>query len=286
MVTVIIVTTNCQGVIKECLSSVLKNKADFEIIVIDNASSDKTLRIINDKFPKVRVIKNKKNVGFAAAVNQGLSLSKGDALLLNPDTLCKKNLIITLEGISKRKNVGAVSCQILNPDRTLQPSCGNFPTALNLFLDKVAIIRRQFPISELIRTRSYYKKEQSPDWVSGVCFYITSDARKIIGNLDVKYFAYVEEVDWCYRARQNDFKVIYTPQTSLIHLDEGRSPEKSPFKYFHMRRGFSTFFKKHKKGNDLLWFKFLLRLEILVKELFGNKTEKWKMAYKKTKTLL
>ncbi|KKQ74271.1 MAG: glycosyl transferase family 2 [Candidatus Woesebacteria bacterium GW2011_GWB1_38_5b] len=287
MVSVIIVTYNSESVIENCLNSLSKSikRPKSQIILVDNGSKDETVKLVEKLYPQTIIIKNKKNLGFAKAVNIGLKRVREDALLLNPDTTINKDLLTTLWDVSKKRGTAGVAPKILNFNGSLQPSCGNFPTALNILVDRIPLIRNLFPISEIIRKGAFYEKKRVADWSSGTCLYLTKKALDTVGGFDEDYFMYLEEVDWCYRARAKNLKIIYTPKVSIYHKDQGKSPTYSPAKFFNMRRGFITFFEKYDKPVDLFLFKILLKVELFFKMIFVPKNSLWTKIYKKTNNL-
>jgi len=288
MITVVIVTYNSERYIKNCLQSILENsiRSKIEIVLVDNASQDKTLTIVR-RFPKIRLIKNKINIGFASAVNQATAQAKGDILLLNPDTLIGEGVFDEFTSLSKKTSLAAISCSVRNFDGSFQPSCGNFPGAFNILLDRIPLIRNLYPKSEIIRSVEFYRKLQYPDWASGTCLFLRKKALKKVGGFDENYFMYLEDVDWCYRAKKAGFRILYTPDCNVIHADEGKSPKKSPNKFFNMRKGFITFFQKSKNPKELLIFKILLYFELFLKKYFlGPKSQVWLETYNKTADLI
>ena len=287
MVSIVIVTYNSESDIKDCLNSLSKyvKKENFQVILVDNGSKDGTIKFVKKFYPRVTIHKNRKNLGFAKAVNIGLRKVRGDALLLNPDTILNKGLLEKLSEISKIGGIAAVAPKIMNFDGSIQPSCGNFPSAINIFLDRIPVIRDLFPISEIIRKKAFYEKKQKVNWASGTCLYLTKKGLEVVGELDEDYFMYLEEVDWCYRAAKRHLKIIYTPKASIYHKDQGKSPTYSPAKFFNMRKGFITFFEKYNSELDLFLFKILLKVELFFKMIFVSKNSKWGEIYKKTNDL-
>jgi GT2 family glycosyltransferase len=286
-VSTLIVTYNSERTIKNCLTSLYKNTKIDKVLVIDNNSTDGTTKTVRKYFPKIKIIKNRTNKGFAAAVNVGIKNSHGDVLLLNPDTLITDNMLQVLANTAyKSKSIACVAPKILNSDGTLQPNCGNFPTAGNIFLDRLAPFNGLTSKSELIRKASYYEQEQYPDWVSGTCMYIKREQFNKIGPFDKSYFMYLEEVDWCYRARKTGFKILYLPKAHAVHFSQGNSAIRKPTKFYNMRKGFLIFFTKHGMESNLLVYKIILRLEIYYKIMFGSKNVKWQQTYLKTLKLL
>lgn len=268
---IIIVTYNSEHYIKQCLSSLLKlntkNKNyDVEIIIVDNFSSDNALQTIKMEFPQVTVKKNRENLGFADAANQGAKIAKGDYLLfLNPDTVVKADCIEEMVNfLKKKKDAAVVGCKVLNTDGTLQPSCGSFPTISNIIFDRISVINILFK-TELIRQANFYNKEKTPDWISGVFFMVKKDIFEKLGGFDERYFLYVEDVDFCCRARKAGFKIYYNPKAQIIHYDQGRSKERRPFKAKQMRKGFSIFFEKYKSPLYFFIWRTILTIESLFK---------------------
>jgi len=263
MISAIIVTYNSQKQILQLLQFLSKELiTKKEIIIIDNISNDKTCQIIEKKFSQVKLVKNHRNVGFAGAANQGARIAKGEYLLfLNPDTVVKKGCIEEMVNfLKKKKDAAVVGCKVLNPDRTLQPSCGSFPRISNIILDRFPIFNNMFK-TELIRQEDFYNKEQTSDWVSGVFFLTPKKIFEKLGGFDEKYFMYVEDVDFCYRAWKSGYKVYYNPKAEIIHYDMGKSKDRRKFKAKQMRKGFSIFFEKYKQPYYLFLWRMLLKIE-------------------------
>ncbi len=263
MISIIIVTYDSESSIQGCLESIYKkNNLALEIVLVDNASKDQTVNIVNNYPLRLVVIKNKKNIGFAAAVNQGARIARGEYLLfLNPDTVVKKGCIEEMVSFfEKKKDAAVVGCKVVNPDGTLQPSCGSFPTIGNIILDRIPILNKFFK-TELIRQEDFYSKEQTSDWISGVFFMVRRDVFGKLGGFDEKYFLYVEDIDFCYRAKQAGYKIYYNPKAEIIHYDMGKSKERKKFKAQQMRKGFSIFFEKYKSSYYLFLWKMVLAVE-------------------------
>lgn len=270
LVSIIIVTFNSVKTVGKCLNS-LKTNNNSEIIVVDNFSQDKTVQLLKKNFgEKIKLIKNKKNLGFAKACNQAVKLARGKYLLfLNPDTK-----IITEDFFKKayeigesKKNLGALGFKTLNPDKSLQNSCGSIPTILNVVADRFPVVNKVFR-TELIRSNSFYMKEQNPDWVSGCCLFIKRSIFGKLGGFDESYFMYVEDVDYCYRVKKLGLKVYYVPEIEIVHLDEGRTAGRKDFKAMQMRKGFSIFFKKYKSRLYYLAWKTIMLLESFFRPKF------------------
>src|SRR5687767_579639 len=227
---IIIVSYNTKKVLKDCLSSLYKNtkELDFEVIVIDNASSDGSVTMIKKNFPKVRLILNKQNQGFGGANNAAAKLAKADYLLfLNSDTLISDNAITnTYNQALTTKNLGAISCQLLNKDASIQASGGFFPNLINVFtwqsgLDDLPILGDLLgllikPVHPQI---SFYKKNPKKlDWITGAFMIIPKKIYKKTGGFDESIFMYAEELELCFRIKKQNKKIYYFPESSIIHL--------------------------------------------------------------------
>lgn len=272
MTSIIIVTHNSEKEITNCLIHIVSSIENLEIVIIDNKSNDSTYLITKKKFPTVLTKRNNTNYGFAKAANQGAKISKGEMLLfLNPDSLISKNNISKIIEFSKNKKYAdIIGFKTLNPNKTLQYSCGNFPTVSNLILDRIPILNKMIA-THLIRNDNYYQKLQSPDWVSGACLLVKRSVFEDLDGFDEKYFMYGEDVDFCYRAKKAEYKIIYYPKAEIVHFDEGKFPDKKVFKAIHMRKGFSIFFEKYKPRWYCKIWKFILLIESIFKPYLRQK---------------
>lgn len=223
-VSIIIVSWNVRELLKKCLESIYRHRADLdiEIIVIDNNSGDDTVDMIKQNFPEIKVIGNHNNLGFGAANNQGIKQSTGDyILLLNPDTEIRNNALRkTLDFIKTNDRAGIVGCKHLNPDLTLQPSVRRFPKPLAIFLilTKLAKIFPTWPpIYKYLYKDFNYKQSQVVDQVNGSFMLIKKELLQEIGGFDENFFIWFEEVDLCRRAKKVLWEVWYFAQAEIIH---------------------------------------------------------------------
>ena len=144
-ISVIIVSWNTRDILRDCLASVYAQTtgAEYEAIVVDNASSDGSAAMVKAEFPQVILIENTENKGFAAANNQGIQIAKGRyVLLLNSDTVVLDCAIPkTFVFAEKHPEAAVIGCKVLNPDHTLQPTCFMFPCLLNLCLSSTYLYK-------------------------------------------------------------------------------------------------------------------------------------------------
>lgn len=278
---IIIVSFNTKKLLLSCIGSVRKytKEVDYRIIVVDNASHDGTQEAIK-KIKDIKPILNQENLGFAAANNQGIKLSQGRyILLLNSDTeLHEDSLSKMVSWMDAHPEVGISSCMLLNPDKSIQETGGYFPTLFRVFLwatflDDLPFIPRIF--GSYHPHGSLYKKERELDWVTGAFFLIRNKVIEDIGLLDEKFFMYVEEVDYCYRAKNKGWKIRYVPNTSIVHLGGGSSSGESvKFKYWSAGKersiigefnGLKRFYKKHYPVWQYPFLIFFLKLAALLR---------------------
>lgn len=224
---VIIVSYNTRKVTKKCLRSLFEytRGINFEVIVVDNASSDGSLpmlRAFKRKHP-IRLIAAKKNLGFGRANNRGAKIALGKYLLmLNSDTVFTTNTLrIALDEAKAIKDLGVYSCRLTNKDGTTQPTGGFFPTPLRvltwqLFIDDLPLVKYWFrPVHP---DQSWYERELEFDWLTGAFMLIPARVFKKVNGFDEKIFMYVEDTDICYRIKSLGKQIIYSPTTSITHL--------------------------------------------------------------------
>lgn len=212
---IVIVNFNTAEITVNCLQSIKKYppSVEYEIIVIDNASSDNSLKFLSKQ--KITLIKNSKNYGFAYANNQGITKAKGEyILLLNSDTLVTKNSIGCLLDFAKsKKNLGAVVPKLLNSDKSTQASVFRFPTINR------AIKQYWFGINQFLE--KFAPQNTNPVKVEAAvmaAFLITPLALKKVGKLNEKYFMYYEDIDYCRKLKKENLDIYYIPDSKVIHL--------------------------------------------------------------------
>ncbi|AGA91755.1 putative glycosyltransferase [Thioflavicoccus mobilis 8321] len=223
-ISVVIVSYNTREMVRECLESVFLNSGDLDlqVIIVDNNSIDGTVEMLKSQFPQVVLIENKRNLGFAAANNQALSLAnKGYVLLLNSDTIVLRDAMQkSVKKLQQRIDVAAMGCRVLNTDRTIQRTCSGYPTLKRLFYMTIGLDRLPFFDTYLLR---YWPRdsEREVDVISGCYFLTTRKTLNEIGGLDEDFFFFGEETDWCLRARKRGYKLLFSPVGDIIHHGGG-----------------------------------------------------------------
>lgn len=266
---IIVVNWNTRDILWDCLKSVYEQTKDisFEVIVIDNASSDDSVKMVKSEYPQVVLIENNVNRGFAAANNQGMQVAKGRyVLLLNSDTIVLDSAIQkTLAFATQHPEAAVVGCKVLNPNRSLQPTCFMFPSLLNLFLSSTYLYK-------LFPHNRFFGREQMTWWarddvrevevVTGCFMLVRKEAIVQVGMMDESFFMYAEETDWCYHFKKADWKLLFTPDSQIIHLGGQSSKTVRPKMIIQLRIGILQFIRKHHNvlyyysatAMILLWF--------------------------------
>ena len=252
-VSIIIVSWNTRSHLYNCLTSVYKqiSSVNFEVIVIDNGSSDGSQEMVENQYPQVTLIKNATNRGFAAANNQGIAVAQGRyVLLLNSDTVVLHNSIDRVVSFADtHPDAAVVGCRVLNPDGTLQPTCFMFPSVLNMLLSSTYLYKI-FPGSRFFgRERmSWWLRDdvREVDVVTGCFMLVRRDAIEQVGRLDEQFFMYAEEADWCYRFRKAGWKALFTPSAEIIHLGGASTKQMKPEMVLQLRGSILLFLEKHR----------------------------------------
>lgn len=252
---IIIINWNVGELLKKCLESIFKyaKNIDCQLIIIDNNSRDGSqkllseLKILNDK---VEIILNKKNLGFARAVNMGLRRAQGEyILLLNPDTQIKEGTLEkSLEFMDNYRQAGIMGGKIINPDGSLQPSVRKFPSFLSqvFILLKLHHFFKNSFVQKYLAVSFDYQKTQEVDQVMGAFFLIRRQILEIIGYFDDHFFVWFEEVDFCRRAKNANWKVFYYPEAEIIHLGGASFSQKTSIRnQWQFNKSLLYYFKKH-----------------------------------------
>lgn len=250
---VIIVNYNVRQFLENALISVYRALEGLqgEVFVVDNASDDGSVEMVKAKFPRVILIENKTNVGFAKANNTALKRAAGEfVLLLNPDTIVQEDTFrVMLRFFHETPNAGLAGCKILNPDGTFQLPCRrSFPTPWVAFT-KIFGLSALFPKSRLFGkyNLTYLSEDETYelDAVSGSFMFARRQAVEKVGVLDETFFMYGEDLDWCYRFNQAGYKVYYVHNTTIVHF-KGESTRRSDMdEILVFYRAMQLFVEKH-----------------------------------------
>ena len=234
---IVILNFNGGKEVLACLQSVQLIKLPVgwcvEPVVVDNASIDNSVHLIKSRFPKLKIIKNKKNLGFAAGNNVGVKLAlkqkAQSVLLLNQDTVVEKNFLLSL--LVSDADVVAPIIKFKRKDKWIY----DFGGKINWWLGRT---------SHDERTKIKNEKPGKTDYVSGCCMLIKKNVFNKIGLLDEKFFLYFEDVDFCLRAKKAGFKIAVEPKSIVLHKLTGT--EKRPFRQnLHLLKSNLLFINRH-----------------------------------------
>ncbi len=271
---IIIVSWNVKKVLIDCLESIEENPASepFEVIVVDNASSDGTVESVRNKFPEVVVIANSQNLGFAAANNQGIEKSQGEyILLLNPDTIIHSDsLDILIEFMDKNEDVGICGPQLLNQDGTIQSSVRCFPTfrgALyrHTVIRYLGLFKNEY--KKWLMKNFDHKTKMDVDQVMGAALMIRQSIIEDIGVMDEQFFMYYEEVDLCFRIKQAGWRVVFMPEVVITHLGSQSSGQIPVKKQMMAITSLLKFFRKHRGKSITIVFNCIFKPAIILRAI-------------------
>jgi len=283
-VSIIVVNWNTRDLLRDCLRSVFvaTQSVTYEVIVVDNASADGSVAMLEREFPAVRIVANGANLGFAAANNQGIALAQGRyVLLLNSDTIVMDLAIDkTIEFADRHPDAAVTGCRVLNPDGSLQQTCFMFPSLLNQLLF-AAYLYQLFPKSRFFgrEQMSWWNRDDARevDVVTGCYMLVRRDAIDDVGPMDDKFFMYAEETDWCYRFRMSGWQCRFTPDAQIVHIGGGSAPKLGSRRARIANRSFARYMFKHWSrpravtGVYLIALFYVIRLVALVPlRVFGR----------------
>lgn len=223
---IVILNFNVKELLLNCLDSIFlsKGKLDrWQIIVIDNASNDESVESVRKKYPKVKVVENKSNLGFAVGNNSAIPFVSAPVILfLNPDTVVVDHAIQeSLETLLSNPDYGALTCKVELPDGRLDYSCHRgFPTPWNSFCYFTGLAK-VFSASSFFSgyTAAYLDTNYAHeiDCISGTFLMVRKIAGEQIGFWDEDYFFNGEDIEFCFRLREKGWKIYFYPDVKIIH---------------------------------------------------------------------
>jgi GT2 family glycosyltransferase len=279
---VCIVTYQACEYLRACLRSLYENthRYTFEVIVVDNGSTDQVGEVLAREFPAARLIQNQKNEGFTAPMNQALQAGRGGYLLqLNPDTIVFPEALDRLVAfLESHQDAGICGPKVLNQDRTLQLPCRRGEARPLAVIGYFTGLARLFPYNKRLNgyLLTYLDEDQTVEvaGVSGSCMLIRRDVVDQIGYLDESFFAYQEDADYCFRARQAGWKVLYYPEAQIIHFGGQGGSRVEPFRaIIAWHRSYWLYYRKHLASDYFFlfnWFYYFLMLVKLILTLGIN----------------
>ncbi len=267
---IVIVNYNVKHFISQCLYSINKAKKDIdcEVIVVDNNSVDGSCYLIKEKFPEVKLLENKKNVGFAKANNQAIKIAKGKyILLLNPDTVLEENTLSKcIEFMKTHEDAGALGVKMINGKGQFLPESKRALPTPKVAFYKMFGLSALFPKSkEFGKYHLTYLKNNETNVIevlSGAFMFMRKKVLDEVGLLDEDYFMYGEDIDLSYRIIKAGYKNYYFPGTTIIHY-KGESTKKSSINYVIVfYKAMIIFATKQLSKKKAKLFSFLINMAI------------------------
>jgi GT2 family glycosyltransferase len=256
LLSIVIVSFNAREHLRRCLDGLLTHiEGAFEVVVVDNASADGCADMVERDFPRVRVFRNATNTGFAAAANVGAANARGDVILyLNPDSeLHDDPFGGPAAYLREHPDVGALGVKLLDPDGALQLSVRRFPGLEASLFNRYSLLTRLWPSNPWSRRylMSGWQHDalSDVDWVSGACLMTTRATLDRVGYFDDAFFWGFEDVDFCQRVHRAGLRVVYWPDSSVVHAI-GASARTVPSRAIIARhRGMWRYYRRYLSPN-------------------------------------
>ena len=273
-VSICIVTFQTRDYLQKCLESIERHPPSgaYEIILVDNGSTDGTAEMVRAGFPGVRLTELGANTGFTAPMNRALRQASGAyLLLLNPDTLVHPQAFDRLVAFMEaHSEVGICGPKVLNTDGSLQKPCRrgeSTPWAvLSYFLGLSALFPRSRFFGGYLMSYMGEDETHAVAGVAGSCMLIRRKLVEEIGYLDERFFAYQEDADYCYRARQAGWKVFYVPAAQITHYGGEGGSRVQPYRsIYQWHRSYFLYYRKNLASRYFFLFNWLYYLAMLVK---------------------
>ncbi|MCI1477146.1 MAG: glycosyltransferase family 2 protein [Clostridium beijerinckii] len=254
---IIIVNYNTYDLTKQTIESIIKEHPNFnyEVILVDNASSDGSINKLQDKFrniittQKLRIIINKDNLGFAKANNIGIKFARGKyILLLNSDTVLKENCLEKcIVRMEKDKNIGALGCKVILANGELDHACKRgFPTPkASLYYFLKLYKRNGLKYGQYNALHLGKDDIGEVDCLTGAFMLMPKLVFDEVGGLDEDFFMYGEDIDLCYKIKECGYKILYYPDAQIIHYKGGSSKKKRSKVIYNFHQAMWIFYKKH-----------------------------------------
>jgi len=260
---IVVVNWNTREFLLAALESIRRKPpdAEYEIIVVDNGSTDGSAEGVSQQYSDVRLIANKENIGYARGNNQGIKASRGEyVLLLNPDVVIPEGALNRAVNIMEAEpEVGVLAARLVHPDGRVQQSVRGFPSPWSVFCDVMGL-SRLFPRSRLLASYRMpwfdYGRRSDVEQPMGTFLMIRRSVLETVGLLDERFPIFFNDVDWCYRARRAGCRIVYDPSVTVIHYGGASTRLVAPAMAWESRRGLLTYLAKHYPGwrhRPLLW---------------------------------
>lgn len=274
-VSVVILNFNGRNYLEEFLPNVIQNSSPHEVIIADNASTDDSVSYLKTHFPEIKLIEIPENLGYAGGYNYALNHIKSDYyILLNSDVETTPNWIDPVIRLMKQ-NENIVACQP-KIKSYLHKEYFEYAGAAGGFIDQLGYpFCRGRIFSHLEKDQGQYDDNIPVFWATGACLFVKSNAFHELGGLDEKFFAHMEEIDFCWRAKNVGYEIYYCGESTVYHVGGGTLKAESPFKtYLNFRNNWLLLYKNLSKEEFESIRKRRKRLDILAAIQFVAKGKK------------
>ena len=271
-VSIIIINYNTFQLTSECIRSVIAytKEISYEIILVDNASTECDADIFREKFPEIILVKSQKNGGFAYGNNLGIEKASGEfILLLNSDTILTEDSISkTVEYASQNPNAGVIGCRMIFPDGDIQYTARRFRSIQWELLDLFRFIPMLIPYKSRARLMlgKYFRHDENIncDWVNGAFFLFPKKIlSRLPGNkLDDRFFMYGEDHLWCAQIKKLGYNILFFAGTTIVHINSGSTQIERQLDLRKTMMKHELEIMKWRKGNGLYFIIFSLIYKI------------------------
>lgn len=256
---VVILNFNGVGFLKKYLPTVIRYSEGAEIIVADNASTDNSVEFMQREFPQVRLLENKVNAGYAGGYNWALAQVKVEYyVLLNSDIEVMPGWLQPVINLMESdKTIAACQPKIRS---VFQKEYFEYAGASGGFIDQWGYpFCRGRIFEEIEKDKGQYDDAREVFWATGACLFVRADAYHKLGGLDADFFAHMEEIDFCWRAKNEGYKIMVQPASVICHIGGGTLPKSSARKtYLNFRNNFMLLYKNLPQNR--LWKVLIIRL--------------------------
>ncbi len=268
MISVIIISYNTRRMTLDCLRTldVALEGLESEILVVDNASTDDSVRAVREAFPRARLLANEKNSGFGAANNQAMAVARGDYfLLLNSDAFPEPGAIrAMLDFLRANPKTGVVGPRTHNADGSLQLSCFRLPSPRYVWLENMWLSDgyRRWPHDAVRRV----------DFVIGACMLVRREVYEKVGGFDERFFMYSEEADWQRRIHDAGWEIAFTPGARITHLGGASGATNRALINRHFFDSLDAYVRKHHGLSGLISMRAAMAAGCLLRAILWTLT--------------
>jgi N-acetylglucosaminyl-diphospho-decaprenol L-rhamnosyltransferase len=254
---IVIVNWNTRDLLLDCLTSIHAHASQYELVVVDNGSTDGSAAAVQREYPDVKTISHTENQGYARANMIGFRATNGPyVLFLNSDTIIQSDAVTCLiDFLEREPQCAACGPRLVQPDGKTQPfAFGNDPKLGYLLARASARIGIRAPLHDWESTAV-----QAVDWISGACLLVRRSAFEQVGGFDERIFMYFEDNDLCLRLRSAGWQVVYDPLVAITHTG-GASLSSCAHRREYYYRSLLYFYSKHYSSFDNFILRILLPL--------------------------